>query len=1055
MKAGRLAVAGAERTLFAEGMLRISALPILALVLPSLPARAAVDFNRDIRPLLSDNCFTCHGPDIAKRRADLRLDERAGALSPAKSGKPAIVPGKPAESELVRRIFASDPDDLMPPEETHKTLTPAQKEMLKQWIAEGAEYKAHWAFIPPVRPAVPAEGHPIDAFIRARLAKEGLTQQPEAPKETLIRRVSLDLTGLPPTPADVDAYLTDTSLQAYEKVVDRLLASPRYGENMAAPWLDLARYADSNGFQSDTSREQYLWRDWVIRAFNTNLPFDQFTIQQIAGDMLPNATPDQITATGFNRNHRLNGEGGRIVEEWFAETVIDRVETTGLTWMGLTLGCCRCHDHKYDPISQREFYQLFAYFNSNEESGVMDDFGGAGRTRMGGNSNPVIALPEAEQVQKQTVLAAAVKQAEAAVSAAEKELPGLQAKWEPEFRVQARAQHEAWRPLDHEQVISEGGATFTRLEDGTWLAGGKNPDHDVYVITALLPPGAFTGVQIHAVPDPSLPEQSLGRFQNGNYVLSDIDAEVSAPGMKEPVQAQFTGADADYEQKGWEVDYIVKDKPKRGKGSKNRQGWAVDGPTKKEPRTAVFSCVPITVPGRATIKITLRHDALAGHNMGRFRLATTSLPPSMVKVKGGAVPANLLVALDTEPAKRTPQQQAALTKFFRENTANPARQAELALTAAKKALTDLENDMPTVMVMKEAAKPRDAFILKRGEYDKPGDKVVRALPAVFPPLPEGATNDRLGFARWLVSGNHPLTARVWVNRQWEKFFGIGLVKTTENLGSQAEWPSHPELLDWLATEFVRDKWDMKALQKLIVTSASYRQSSHVTPQVLERDPDNRLLARGPRFRLSAEQVRDQALAVSGLLAEKTGGPSVRPYMPAGVWDETSVYGNLRNYQPDQGEGLYRRTLYTIWKRTAAPPTMLLFDSPNREICTVKRSRTNTPLQALALLNEVTYVEAARRLAERMLHEGGTDPAARIAWAFRDVTARSPSADELNVLTARYGERLARYRAHPEAAQQLITRGASAPDAKLDPAELAACTITANVLLNLDEVVTRE
>ena len=1019
-----------------------------------LPARAAVDFNRDVRPLLSDNCFACHGPDIGKRKAELRLDERAGALAPAKSGKAAIVPGKPDESEMVKRLFATDPDDLMPPEESHKKLTDAQRELLKKWVAEGAEYKGHWAFIPPVPPSVPQISNPkspiinpLDAFIAQRLEKEGLTQQPEAPKETLIRRASLDLTGLPPALAEVDAFLADTSPQAYEKVVDRLLASPRYGEHMAASWLDLARYADSNGFQTDSSREQSVWRDWVIRAFNADMPFDQFTIEQLAGDMLPNATREQIIATGFNRNHRLNGEGGRIVEEWFAENVIDRVETTSLTWMALTMNCCRCHDHKYDPISQREFYQFFAYFNSNDESGVLDS--------EGGNSRPVVEAGTPEQEQKKVALAAAVKEAEASVAAAVKDLPALQAKWEPEFKVQARAQNEAWHPLANEQAKSEGGATLKKMEDGTWLAGGTNPDFDVYTITAPLAAGTFTGVQIHAVPDPSLPAQSLGRYPNGNYVLTDVDAEITAPGLKEPLAAQFTSADADYEQQGWEVDYIVKDKPKRGKGSKNKQGWAVDGPTKKEPRTAVFACVPVTVPAGATITITLRHDALAGHNMGRFKVATTSLPPSLVKVKGAAVPAEVLAAIDADPAKRTPPQQAALTKFYRENTDNPARKAEAALVAVKKAVTDFADDLPTVMVMKEAPKPREAFILKRGEYDKPGDKVVRALPAALPPMPAGASNDRLGLAKWLVSGNHPLTARVWVNRQWEKFFGMGLVKTTENMGSQAEWPSNPELLDWLATEFVRLKWDMKAIQKLMVLSASYRQSSRVTPQLLERDPDNRLLARGPRFRLSAEQVRDQLLAVSGLLVEKLGGPSVRPYMPAGVWDETSVYGNLRNYMPDKGEGLYRRTLYTIWKRTAAPPTMLLFDSPNREICTVKRSRTNTPLQALALLNEVTSVEAARRLAERMLTEGGSDTAARITWAFRRVTARQPSADELAVLATRCNDRLTRFKQNPDAAKKLIAHGDSKPDAKLDPAELAAFTVTANVLLNLDEFVTRE
>jgi hypothetical protein len=1037
---------------FPKNTLPAGLLPVL-LALP-VTTMAAVDFNRDIRPLLSDNCFTCHGPDAAKQKASLRLDIRANALAPAKSGAAAIVPGKPDESELVKRIYAGNEDDRMPPAETHKKLTEAQKATLKTWIAEGAEYKGHWAFIPPVHPAVPGpQGiSPIDAFIRERLAREGLTQQPEASKETLIRRVSLDLTGLPPSLAEVDAFLADTSPEAYEKVVDRVLASPRYGEHMAAPWLDLARYADSNGFQTDSSREQSVWRDWVINAFNANKPFDQFTIEQLAGDLLPGATRDQIIATGFNRNHRLNGEGGRIVEEWMAETVIDRVETTSLTWMALTVNCCRCHDHKYDPITQKEFYQLFAYFNSNDESGVLDSEGG---NRGGGNSRPVLSAPAPEQEKQFAELKAAVKAAEERVAAAGRELPALEAAWEPAFRELMKSEQRTWTPLTPVSVKSTGGAVFTKQPDDTWLASGPNPEFDAYEVTAPLPAGTFTGVLVNALPDPSLPAQSLGRYPNGNFVLTDIDAEITAPGLKEPIVAQFTRAEADFEQKGWEVDFIVKDKPKRGRGAKNKKGWAVDGPTRKEPRTALFGCAPVTVPPGATLHVTLRHDALPQHNMGRFRLSTTSLPPAMVKLKGGAVPAAVLAALDLEPAVRTPQQQAALTMFFRENSDNPAKRAELEVAAAKKALTELDDNLPTVMVMKEAAKPRDAFILRRGEYDKPGDRVARGLPAALPPMPENAPNNRLGFAQWLVSGDHPLTARVWVNRQWEKFFGNGIVKTSENLGSQSEWPSHPELLDWLATEFVRLKWDMKAIQKLIVMSAAYRQSSHATPQVLERDPDNRLLARGPRFRLSAEEVRDQALAVSGLLVEKTGGPSVRPYMPQGVWDETSVYGNLRNYMPDKGDGLYRRTLYTIWKRTAAPPTMLLFDSPNREICTVKRSRTNTPLQALALLNEVTYVEAARHLAERMLLEAGPATADRITWAFRRLTARRPTAEELTVLTARYDSRLARYQADPSSAKKLITQGKTSPDAKLDPAELAATTVTANVLLNLDEAVTRE
>ena len=1021
-------------------------LPVFFSLLPS-GTDAAVEFNRDIRPILSDKCFACHGPDAATVKGGLRLDGRTLALKPTKSGALAIVPGKPEESELIKRIHTTDEDDVMPPPDSHKSLTAAEKRTLETWIKEGAEYKGHWAFEKPVRPEAPsAGGHPVDAFLNVRLAKEGLRMQPEAPRETLIRRVVFDATGLPPTQPEVDQFLADTAPDSYERMVDRYLSSPHYGEHMAAHWLDLARYADSNGFQTDTSREQWVWRDWVINAFNANMPYDRFTIEQLAGDMLPNAAREQIIASGFNRNHRLNGEGGRIEAEWFAETVIDRVETTGLTWMGLTLNCCRCHDHKYDPVSQKEFYQFFAYFNSNDESGVLDG---------DSNSKPLLPVPKPGEENKHAELRAAVKAAEQRIEEAEKELPALQAAWEPQFLAQFGGQKDAWRPLLNESVKSEGGATLTRQPDGTWLASGKNPDHEIYIITAPLSAGTFTGVQIDALPDASLPAQSVGRFSNGNYVLSDIDAEITAPGLKEPLSANFISASADYEQKGWEVELIVKDKLKRGKGMKNKQGWAVDGPTKKEPRTGVFACTPIEVPNGAQIKITLRHDALAGHNIGRFKVATTSMPPELVKAKGGAVPTNVLAALQNPVAQRTTAEKDALTKFYRANTDNPAIKADAAVAGVKKSLTDYETSMPTVMVMQERAQPRDAFILKRGEYDKPGDKVARALPAVLPPLPAGAPNNRLGLAQWLVSGEHPLTARVWVNRLWERFFGLGLVKTSENLGMQADHPSHPELLDWLATEFVRVKWDMKAMQRLILTSEAYRQSSRVTRKLLEQDPENRLLARGPRIRLSAEAVRDQMLALSGLLVDKKGGPSVRPYMPLGVWDETSVYGNMRNYRSDQGEGLYRRTLYTIWKRTAAPPVMQLFDSPSREICTVKRSRTNTPLQALALLNEITSVESARRLAERIMKEGGTEPAVRIAWAFRQVTGRRAPAETLALLQSGYEKRLTKYTADPAAAQKLITQGDSKPDAALDAAQLAAFSVTANVLLNMDEVVTRE
>jgi uncharacterized protein DUF1553/uncharacterized protein DUF1549/cytochrome c len=1089
----------------------------LALATPLLVPRALtaatqpkVDFNRDIRPILSDTCFACHGPDEAKRKSGVRFDQRDSAVKPAKSGEIAIVPGKPEESAMIKRLTTSDPDELMPPPQSNKKIAPEQIETIRRWIAEGAEYRGHWAFVKPERPAAPKisaqfsvlsaqsggaktehllSTNPIDAFILDRLAKEKLTPSPEADRATLIRRVSLDLTGIPPAPAEVDAFLADKSPSAFEKVVDRLLASPRYGERMAIQWLDFARYADSNGFQSDTQRQMWHWRDWVINAFNKNMPFDQFTIEQLAGDLLPNPTRDQIIATGFNRNMRINGEGGRIVEEWFAETVIDRVETVGETWLALTVGCCRCHDHKYDPITQKEFYQMFAFFNSVDETGVMDDFGGAGATRRGGNSRPVLALPTPEDEKEIAKLEAVVTAAQQRVAASQKELPKLQGAWEDELRELLKNQTDAWQPLAPTEVKSEGGATFTKQDDGSWLASGKNPLHDTYTISAPIAAGELTGVLLEALPDPSLPNQSLGRNSNGNFVLTGVEAEITAASLPQQLAVDFTRAEADYEQKGYEVKLIVEEKPKKGKGAKDKKGWAIDGndPAKRVPRKAMFVAgTPVTVPPNATLIVRLKHESsFANHNIGRLRLSTTAMPPSTVKLNGGKIPNAIRVALEAEPAKRTPQQRNELAKFYRDNSDNPGKRAETAQAAARKKLEDFRNALPTTMVMKELPQPREAHVLIRGQYDKPGDKVERGLPAVLPPMPAGAPMNRLGFAKWLVSPDNPLTARVWVNRAWEKFFGAGLVKTGENFGSQGDWPSHPELLDWLAKEFIRLKWDMKAMQKEIVMSATYRQSSAMSAQfsglnaqsepgaklssehrassteeqrikrALEVDPENRLLWHGPRFRLPAELIRDQALAASGLLVEKIGGPSVKPYMPQGVWDETSVYGDMRNYKRDAGEGLYRRTLYTIWKRTAAPPTMLIFDSPTRELCTVKRSRTNTPLQALALLNEITYVETARVLAQRMIAEGGSTPEQRIAWGFRRVAARQPDPDDLAVLASGLQKRIEKYRADADAAKTLVSQGETKPDAKIDSAELAAYTMTANVLLNLDEVVTRE
>lgn len=1037
---------------------------LMAALLAGSPRRAnaaegKVSFNRDIRPILSDNCFQCHGPDERKREAGLRLDQKDAATKPTESGHTAIVPGKAEASELVVRITTANADLQMPPANSGKKLTAAQIDLLKRWVTEGAEYQGHWAFLPVQRPALPEVKHaawvrnPIDRFIAARLEQDGLTPAPEATRETLIRRVTLDLTGLPPTPAEVDAFLADKSPEAYEKVVDRLLQSKRYGERMAMQWLDFARYADSNGYQTDGSRYQWPWRDWVIDAFNNNQPFDQFTIDQLAGDLVPNPTRAQNVATGFNRNHRLNGEGGIIAEEWRVETVIDRVETTGMTWMALTLNCCRCHDHKYDPITQREFYQLFSFFNNIAESGTLQ-----GDSK---NTDPLIVVPTDEQEAELARLDGEIAKGEQRVAEAAKQLPEFIAAWEPGFKAKlGEGGTVVWLAVQPQEVTSSGGAKLTRQADGSYLASGKNPSHDIYTIKSPLAEGTFSGLLLECLPDASLPQQSLGRYANGNFVLSAVEAEITAPSLQSPLVASFSRAEATYSQKGWEIGLVLDGSP--------NNGWAVDGPSRRDQTNAMFLVQSsLSVPPDATLTIRLKHEALNQHNIGRFRLSVTSLPPSTIKLDGAKFPESLKQILATEVGKRTAEQKTELEKFFRANVDSPLKQAESAVAALRQQQNKIMAASPNVMVMRELPKPRDAFILLRGEYDKRGDKVTAGLPAALPAMPDQAPQNRLGLALWLVDPSHPLTSRVWINRAWERFFGTGLVKTSENFGSQAEFPSHPELLDWLSAEFMRPTvslavagtaagpWDMKAIQKLIVMSATYRQSSHVAPQSAERDPENRLLSRGPRFRLSGETLRDQALAASGLLVEKIGGPSVRPYMPDGVWDETSRYGDLRGYKHDTGDGLYRRTMYTIWKRTAAPPSMLLFDAPSREVCTVKRSRTNTPLQALSLLNEITYVEAARKLAERMLAETNQSINERLAFGFKLATSRPPTAAELQVLSDGLASDLSRLKQDPEAAKKLIAFGDSKPAAGIDPAELAAYTLTANILLNLDEVVTRE
>ena len=1043
---------------------------IIVLTLAVHESRAEeLDFNRDVKPILSQNCFQCHGPDDAHRSAGLRLDLREGAIKPAESGSAAVVPGHALQSELFVRISSQDADLKMPPADSGKLLTAREREILQRWIDEGAKYQGHWAFESPASPEIPSleksDGvrleNAIDHFIAARLKKERLPQSPEADRITLIRRLSLDLTGLPPTLAELKAFADDQSPDAYERLVDRLLTSSHYGEQMAISWLDHARYADSNGYQTDTSREMWAWRDWVINAFNSNKPFDQFTVEQLAGDMLPNATQDQIIATGFNRNHRLNGEGGRIEQEWFVETVIDRVETTGLTWLGLTLNCCRCHDHKYDPISQREFYQLFAYFNSVEESGVL-----APRAGRAENTPPVMVLISPEMKAERESILASIDAANRKREKAEPQIPELLSAWEAHLR--QRKTQNVWKHLDPAEVKSTGGAHFERQDDGSWLATGPNPANDEYRIEIPLSIDRLSGILLEAMPDKTLSGQSLGRGSNGNFVLTGVSAELRAAEITQPVA--ISKALADYEQPSYTADKIQLTVLPESKRAMASGGWAIDGnnPEKRLTRKAVFKLsTPAPVAAQSVLVIRMTHDSQFGdHNVGRFRISVSDADTDQVGLGDGGLPVDIQAIVDLKPEVRSAAQAEQLQKYFVEQIDNPVKVAQAEVTAAQARLATFEANLPTTMVMKEQAR-RDAFVLTRGEYDRPTDKVERGVPVFLPPLPEGASNDRLGFAQWIVSETNPLTARVWINREWERFFGTGLVKTSENFGSQAEFPSHPELLDWLASQFMKPSalpsvsgvsaqaWDMKAMQKLILMSATYRQSSRASESALQRDPENRLLSRGPRFRLSAELIRDQALAVSGLLVDRVGGPSVRPYMPEGVWDETSKYGDLRGYQHDKGESLYRRTMYTIWKRTAAPPTLLLFDATNREVCTIKRSRTNTPLQALALLNEVTFVEAAKALAVRLMNEGGASPSEQIAYGFRLATAREPSAEELQILLDGFHADHAAFAAAPETATQLLAVGELPAATGLDAIELAAWTVTANVLLNLDEVVTRE
>jgi len=968
---------------------------------PAADEPPRVDFAREVRPILADRCFACHGPDAERRKADLRLDTPAGAR--------ALVPGEPDASELYRRIASADPDERMPPPDSGKSLAPEEIEVLRRWIAEGAEWTEHWSFVPPRRPSLPAVARsgwprgPIDALVLARLEAEGLGPAPDADRRTLIRRLSLDLAGLPPTPPEVDAFLSDERTDAYERLVERLLASPRFGERMALFWLDAARYADTNGYSIDGGRHMWLWRDWVVGAFNANKPFDQFTIEQLAGDLLPDATLEQRIASGFNRNHMVTHEGGTIPEEYRVEYVADRVRTTGEVWMGLTFGCARCHDHKYDPIGQEDYYRLFAFFNNIDERGNDGD-GGM-------NAVPVLNVPTPEE-------ARAIERAARELDAGRRGLEA--AAGDAAARAEWEALHGARAALD------------PALRLGPWRVAG--------------PFGAASGLE--AFRERFGPEGGLDLAEEPADGVEWRSVADLADGV---VHALGGEVGATYLQRTLEVDSAVC--ATLSLGSDDGLVVWLNGErvlARDVQRAAELDQDRVQVELAPGVNHLLLKVANHGGPAGfAFEVMRVGAPPRVAE------------ALRAPASERSPEQAEALSEFYR-TVAAPLRAARARVAAAEEALERAEAAVTrSVMVMGELSEPRATHVLLRGQYDHPGARVEAGTPECLPPLPSGdagARPDRLALARWLVDPGHPLTARVLANRLWQLVFGRGLVATAGDFGAQGEVPSHPELLDWLALELVEGGWDVKALLRTIVTSATYRQDSSLSPGLRARDPENLLLARGARFRLQAELIRDNALAISGLLVERLGGPSVKPYQPPGLWRELSHFGSTpataQVYEQDTGDALWRRSLYTYWKRTVPPPAMVAFDAPSREVCTLRRPITNTPLQALVLLNDPTFVEAARALAARTLVEGGATPAERVDFAFRLATARPPTAAERGVLLRALGRERAFFADHPADARALVEVGESGRGRELDALELAAWTGVASLILNLSETITR-
>ncbi len=1156
-------------------------------------ADSPIDFNRDIRPILSNRCWKCHGPDEKERQAGLRFDSREGVIAKLESGKVAVVVGKPEESELVRRITSQDETERMPPAGQGKPLDAREVELLRAWVRQGAKFAKHWSYEKPARPFVPnikaqisdfksQIRNPIDNFIFARLEREGLMPSPEADRYALARRVALDLTGLPPTVVEIEAFAKDSDPLAYEKFVDRMLAKESYGEHWARQWLDLARYADSAGYADDPARTIWGYRDWVIKAFNKNMPFDQFTIEQLAGDLLPNPTEDQLIATAFHRNTLTNNEGGTNDEEFRNVAIVDRVNTTMATWMGTTIACAQCHTHKYDPITQEEFFKLFAILNQTEDADR-------------GDETPRLELFTSEQLKQKETWLADVARLEKDVATSTPAVLESLAKWDAAF---PRAL--TWKPLKPTSGKSDGGVTLSVADDGTVRADkaaakatysvevvlrraeGVNPPSqsadNANKLGGLTPSARLSAIRLDTLPDDSLPGKGAG-FGGGNFVLSKVSATITPPNgtrlngrfvrVELPGKARFLhlaevqvfngndnlapkgeakqsttdyggeakrandgNTDGEYTKNSvshtaqednpwWEVDLkseqsidrvllwnrtdgeteerirnfrvlVLNDKhepiwskdfvdpPKpsqefalsgvrgvpfttafadheQGAGFEAKvvlapqanKGWAVGGKLDQPHSLTLVTSAPVEIADGSTLTITLEQSSsFENHVLGKFKLSLTDDPRA---AESARVPAAILAILNAPAEQRNESQRGELTKFYL-TIAPELATARDQLAATRKSLAELKA-ATTVPILRELAadKRRKTNIQLRGNFMDLGKEVTPGVPAAFHPLPQGSTPDRLALAKWLIDENNPLTARVLVNRYWDTIFGNGLVRTSEEFGSQGELPTHPELLDWLATEVVRLKWDTKALLKLIVTSATYRQSSKVTPELLDRDPENYLLARGPRFRLSAEMIRDQALAISGLLSPKMFGPPVKPFQPnLGV---SAAFGSGIDWQASAGEDKFRRGLYTTWRRSNPYPSMSAFDAPNREVCTIRRARTNTPLQALVTLNDPVYIEAAQALA-RTMAKSGTTPADHLRAGFLQCVSRQPTESELADLTKLFNNARERFAKDVEKARKLATNPLGPLPEGADPVELAAWTVVGNVLLNLDEMFMR-